>query len=132
MSADVDAVIAALRAVMVDAEKRVTQEAFYPEAMNRWIDLLPGAWLGRWTNLKISGNYLDEVARDDFLAHLRATLAYLEVNRDSIGAASPWLWPFKTRRRATPTQPGKPLDAEFSDVPPADMRRKPVRLLKSD
>jgi len=56
------------------------------------------------------------------------TLAYLEVNRDSIKAERSWSWPLRTRKP-------QPIDAEFKEV--ADPTEKPskkpgksVRLIK--
>jgi hypothetical protein len=66
--------------------------------------------------------------RDDVLAHLRATLAYLEVNRDMIKAHRSWSWPLRKQKRA-------PIDTEFKEVaaPTEKPMKKPgksVRLIK--
>ena len=44
---DVDAVIAALRAVLNEAEAHKVQSYWKPKIFNRWIGQLPGAWRGR-------------------------------------------------------------------------------------
>ena len=49
--ADVDAVIAALRIALQEAEAR-TQGWWKVAALNRWINQLPGAWWGRWNQLR--------------------------------------------------------------------------------
>jgi hypothetical protein len=46
MSQDVDAVIAALRVVLHDAEAR-TNTYWQTHIVNKWIDQLPGARVGR-------------------------------------------------------------------------------------
>ena len=48
MRSDVDAVIAALQAVLSDAEARTWKSFWHATVVNRWIDQLPGAWMGRW------------------------------------------------------------------------------------
>jgi hypothetical protein len=61
---------------------------------------------------------------------VRATLAYLEVNRDAIKKRSLWPWPFKKKQEAL-----QPIDAEFKEIaePPVPAAKKPgkgVRVIK--
>jgi hypothetical protein len=106
MSNDVDAVIAALRMILHDAEQRN-----YPwwkvHVVNSWINQLPGAWRGRWRYLKLRGDNYDgdKAIRANLIAHVRATLAYLEVNRDAIKAKRVWRWP--ARKVASAAAAGK-------------------------
>lgn len=129
MTADVDAVIAALQAVLDDAQRRTSEARWNIRAVNRWIDQLPGAWMGRWRHLKLDGESWTDVYRNDFIAHVKATLAYLEVNREAIRSERPWSWRFSNVRRPSPTEP---IDAEFKDVRQTGKKRKPVRLIKSE
>jgi hypothetical protein len=87
---DVDAVIAALRAVLNEAEAHKSRAHWKPKIFNRWIGQLPGAWRGRWRRLKLRGI---RVERDAFLGHVRATLAYLETQRETLKKERPW-WRF--------------------------------------
>ena len=132
MASDVDAVIAALNIVLHEAETRTTTYQWKTRVLNRWLNQLPGAWAGRWWHLKLRGDFDREVSRADLITHLRATLAYLETNRETIRATRAWSWPFKPARR----QP-QPIDAEFKDVfePTGKSDKKPgksVRLIKGD
>lgn len=130
MRADVDAVIAALRAVLSDAERR-TSGRYHTRAANRWINQLPGAWLGRWRHLKLRAQEIDHgfVDRRDFIVHVTATIAYLEVNREAIQSTRAWPWSyFNAARRSS----REPVDVEFSDVHPTGETRKPLHLIKSD
>jgi hypothetical protein len=79
----VDAVIAALRAVLRDAE--LTSGTLPTNIVNRWIGQLPGAWRGRWRRLKLRGNAFGNAPRDAVIAHVRATIAYLEAQREALG-----------------------------------------------
>jgi hypothetical protein len=94
-TADVDAVIAALRTVLEEAEARHSEYWWKTHIVNRWIRQLPGAWWGRWRSLRLRGdNYSGmDATRENLITHVRATLAYLESNRDAI-AAKPrrWAW----------------------------------------
>lgn len=80
MATEIDAVIAALREILREAEHRTYQFWWSPRVVNRWIALLPGTRFGRWRNLRI-GVGSGDVSRADLVAHLRATIAYLEINR---------------------------------------------------
>ena len=89
MASDVDAVIAALRSLLQEAETRTSESWWHATDVNRWIDQLPGAWRGRWRRLRLLGQ---SVKREDLITHLRTTLAYLETHRDAIvvGRRSWW------------------------------------------
>jgi hypothetical protein len=77
-----DSVLAALRQVLREAERRGHQSYWDAKIINRWIAQLPGAWWGRWRRLKLKGDFtLGLVERSDFISHLRATLEYLETYR---------------------------------------------------
>jgi hypothetical protein len=120
MSKDVDGVIAALRIVLREAESRSNTAWWKTAVLNRWINRLPGAWAGRWRELKLQGDSAGVVTRSDLISHLRATLAYLEVNRDHIKRSRVWYWPF---RRGKPAP--ELIEAEFQDV--ADATEKPLK-----
>ncbi len=112
MTSKVDAVIAALRVTLAEAER--SKELFWnARQANRWIAQLPGAWFGRWRNLRISGGTFTN--RSDFVAQLRATLAYLEANREQISSTTSMFSRGKLKR-GTPKS-SQPIDAEFQEVP---------------
>ena len=92
MASDVDAVIAALRFVLRDAETHANQFWWKTEVVNRWVGQLPGAWWGRWRRLKLQG---DGVVRTALIGHVSATLAYLETHRDEIGEERWSWWPLR-------------------------------------
>jgi hypothetical protein len=98
-TSDVDAVIAALRAVLRDAE--LTSGTLPTNIVNRWIGQLPGAWRGRWRRLKLRGNAFGNAPRDAVIAHVRATIAYLEAQREALGQKRRW-WRF-SRAQKRPT-----------------------------
>jgi len=50
-----DAVIAALRIALQEAEKG-SGTFWKAKASNRWINQLPGAWMGCWWHLRIRGD----------------------------------------------------------------------------
>lgn len=113
MTSSVDAVIAALKVVLTEAERSRDSHVDVRDA-NRWIDQLPGAWFGRWRNLKMRPQpYSESVTRSDFVSQLRATLAYLEANRERIGTA---LFSRGKPQRKAPNA-SEPIDAEFREVP---------------
>jgi hypothetical protein len=89
---DVDAVIAALRAVLKEAEAN-TRSFWKTKNVNRWIGQLPGAWWGRWRRLHLRGSMIGTVTRSEFIGHVRATLAYLETQRETLTRQRPW-WKF--------------------------------------
>lgn len=131
MAADVDAVIAALRIALDEAQKS-SEVHWKSKTANRWINQLPGAWAGRWRQLKLRGDLDGEVRRTEFVGHVRATLAYLETNREAIRSMRAWSWPL---RRAPSSTVAEPIEAEFKDVTPGEAKqlpkpRKSVRLIK--
>ena len=100
----VDAVIAALQAVLKDAESSKFPSQWKTRAVNRWINQLPGGrW--RWWHLKLRGDSERLVSREEFIGHLRATLAYLETNRDEIQPIRLRRWLPTLRRRQTSVSP---------------------------
>lgn len=66
MAADVDAVIAALRIALDEAQKS-SEVHWKTKTANRWINQLPGAWAGRWRQLKLRGDLDGEVRRTEFV-----------------------------------------------------------------
>jgi len=124
MAADVDAVIAALRVVLEEAQQ--SEEAFWKvEAANRWVSQLPGSWSGRWRKLVLKGDVAGDARRDELIAHVRAVLAFLEANRLQIPARRKW-W---SRKRNSAPQPAAaaPKAAPRQARPPNLLRvRKPM------
>ena len=122
MAGNVEAVIAALRVALEEAQK--SEERFWKaEAANRWIAQLPRAWTGRWRKLRLSADSTGDVDRLEFVAHVRAVLAYLETNRDQNPRTSKW-WPGRTRSASTP--PAKVTQA----AAPVQAAARPVNLLR--
>jgi hypothetical protein len=83
-----------------------------------------------WIARLLEGRSATRVCDADLISHLRATIAYLEVNRDEIKKRSLWSWPFNKK---PPTL--QPLDAEFKEVsePTDSAAKKPgksVRVIK--
>lgn len=78
---------------------------------SRTIDQLPGAWMGRWRHLKLYGdNGTEFVECSQFIGHVRATIAYLEANRDAIQSARFWSLPFTGGGQwKAPESSGKPM-----------------------
>jgi hypothetical protein len=123
MAADVEAVIAALQVALDEAQK--SQDMHWKvSAANRWIDQLPGAWSGRWRDLKLVGISDGEADREEFVGHVRAVLAYLDASRDQIRRPRKW-WP--ARRRASLPQAAKATQQAASKVQAA---ARPINLLK--
>jgi hypothetical protein len=124
---EIDAVIAALKIELQEAEKF---DCMYwkAERCNRWIKQLPGAWALQWENLKITGDYADDVNRVFFITHIKASLAYLEAKRiQSETNPVRWPWPFRALKRKSDLQSQgseEPIDAEFTDVPTPSGQRK--------
>jgi hypothetical protein len=120
MSSNIDAVVAALRVALNEAER--SQEYWWKvRAANRWISQLPGAWRGRWLHLRLwaeTGEGM--ISRAVFIGHVRATLAYLEANREEIRSMRLWSW--RLSRRAKTLHSG-PVDAEFKVIAEADGNR---------
>ncbi|HUJ38616.1 MAG TPA: hypothetical protein VLW88_13175 [Hyphomicrobium sp.] len=90
-TSDIDAVIAALRAVLQEAER--SSGWLSTKIVNRWIAQLPGAWRGRWRRLYLRGDINGNVTHASLVGHVRATLAYLEAQRGTLGKQRPW-WSF--------------------------------------
>jgi hypothetical protein len=125
MSQDVDAVIAALRVVLREAETRTRTLSWETHTVNKWIGQLPGAWLGRCRHLKLKATYKynNEASREDLITHVRAMLAYLETNRETIAAQRSW-WPFGRRALGSPHKSAiaavkeEPVRVEKREEPP--------------
>jgi len=117
MSSNVDAVIAALRVALNEAER--SQESWWKvRAANRWINQLPGAWIGRWWQLKLWAEIGEGmISRANFIGHVRASLAYLEANREEIRSTRLWPWPLSRRAKTLHTGP---VDAEFKVIAEPD------------
>lgn len=121
MAADVEAVIAALRVALEEAQK--SDEDFWKvEAANRWVGQLPGAWTGRWRKLILSGDSTGDALREKFVGHVRAVLAFLEANRAQIPPSRKW-WSPRRRNTATPA-------AGQGTATPARPPAKPINLLR--
>ncbi|RUP10305.1 hypothetical protein [Hyphomicrobium sp.] len=129
MGRDVEAVIEALKIALEEARNANDETWWKVDAANRWINRLPGAWTGRWRDLKLKGDSGGDVDRNEFIGHLRATLAYLEANREAIARA--WSW---SKHRRPAKQNEDPIDADFDDVAPSKAKLprtgKAVRLIK--
>jgi hypothetical protein len=131
MASNVDAVIAALRIVLREAEARTTESWWKTHVVNKWIDQLPGRRWGRWRDLRLQSDSGSLAKRENLITHVRATLAYLEVNRDAIKRRSLWSWPFKKKQKPALA----PIDAEFKEISEATdvATKKPgksVRVIK--
>ena len=97
-----DAVIAALKVALEEADSSC-DDRWDVEATNRWIDLLPEADDGRWSQLILDGDADNEVSRSKFIAHVRATLAYLETFR-------------RAHMETYASTPADPIDADFETI----------------
>jgi hypothetical protein len=121
MAADIEAVIAALRVALDEAQK--SDENFWQvSAVNRWIDQLPGSWRGSWRDLKLAGDTAGEVDRERFIGHARAVVAFLEASRTPTPQVRKW-WSLR-RRNYTP------LPATQPAATPARAPAKPINLLR--
>ena len=127
MLSDVDAVIAALRVMLREVETHTkfsrTKAYWETHIVNKWIYQLPGARWGRWRELRLRPDCGDLAERPNLIMHVRATLAYLETNRETIAAHKPW-WSFG--RRATnpvPETPAAPVKEK--PAPPQEPRGTP-------
>jgi len=126
MGRDVEAVIEALKIALEEARNANDEVWWKVDTANRWINRLPSAWTGRWRDLKLKGDSVGEVDRNEFIGHLRATLAYLEANREAIPRA--WFW---SKHRRTAKQTEDPIDADFDDIAPSEAKlSRAVRLIK--
>jgi hypothetical protein len=112
----VDAVIAALRTVLAEAEARQLQQDWPVHIVNRWIGQLPGAWLSKWRRLRLRGLSYDRsrAHRADLITHVRATLAYLDSQREVISEAR-W-WSTGWRRRPSQASQNAPAAAPTAPV----------------
>ncbi|MDX2307892.1 MAG: hypothetical protein NW216_06625 [Hyphomicrobium sp.] len=133
MANEIDAVIAALKVELQQAEKNTC--AFWKyERCNRWIRQLPWVLVNRWSNLELHGYSDGDVSRHDFITHVKATLAYLETKRGQANfLPSAWLWPFTDFSRSAgnrPTQADEPVDAEFTEVPPQQRKLPKPKVVK--
>ena len=122
MASDVEAVIAALREVLRDAEHRTWQDWWPTRTVNRWIAMLPGARYGRWRHLKLRKGLGDNVSRLDLAAHVRATIAYLETNRAAVAAVPRWPWPAHKK----PVEPIEPRVVGVADVALTKPKQSPT------
>ena len=113
MASDVDAVIAALRTILGEAETRVSEYRWKTHVVNRWINQLPGAWTGRWRHLKLRSDFQRSAPRADLISHVRATLAYLETHREVIGSERRSWWPFGM---STPQPTQEPQEVAVEEV----------------
>ena len=82
MTNQVHAVIAALKVALEEAQQ--ARDTFWKvRAANRWIDQLPGAWLGRWRHLKLRSEYMDgDADRKAFIGHVRVVSPHWVVQSD--------------------------------------------------
>ncbi len=117
MAAEVEAVIAALR-VTLDAAHKSDEPFWQVAAVNRWVDQLPGAWMGRWRDLKLAGDNAGDADREQFVGHVRAVVAFLETRRMQTPQARKW---WSLRRRNAPAQ---------AAATPARAPAKPINLLR--
>jgi hypothetical protein len=120
MAADVEAVIAALR-VALDEAQNSDEVNWRVLAANRWVGQLPGLWKGRWKSLMLQGDFIGNVNRHQFIGHVRAVLAYLEASRAQIAPSRKW-WPM--RRRSGATQAAAKSDSQ------GGTSARPVNLLR--
>jgi hypothetical protein len=111
---DVDAVIAALRVVLHYAEHGTHETWWEIHVVNKWVDQLPGARWGRWRQLRLPADSGSQARRDHVVTHLRATLAYLETNRETIAAQRSSWWPFG---RSAPCSAQEPAAAVVKEAP---------------
>jgi len=121
MAADVEAVIAALRVALEEAQKS-DDATWKVEAANRWIEQLPRSWTGRWRKLTLTGDAFGDTGREQFAGHVRAVLAFLEANRAQIPPSRKWWSP---RRRTSPSP-----SAGQGTATPARPPAKPINLLR--
>ena len=119
MAADIDAVIAALR-VALDEAQRSDEDFWQVSAVNRWIDQLPGIWMGRWRDLKLAGDTVGEVDRAQFIGHVRAVAAFLEASRTPTPRVRKW---WSLRRRNSAAQPATQPAATPAPARPINLLR---------
>jgi hypothetical protein len=114
-----EAVVAALR-VALEAAQKSNAVHWRASAANRWIDQLPGAWIGRWRHLRLVAEFGDEINRERFVGHVRAAIAYLEAYGSPASSGRKW---WSLRRRSAPAQAATP-------APPKPTPAKPINLLR--
>ncbi len=102
MAKDIDAVIAALRVLLEEAERRQDVRTWHISKVNDWIARLPGAWWGHWRGFKLRADYLSlgEANRESVITHLRTTLAYLESYREAPQPRRVRWWPSARRGKS--------------------------------
>ena len=127
----VDAVIAALRIALEEAEKS-QDYSWKVRNANRWIDQLPGSLLLRWRHLKLVSDS-GQVTRLEFVGHVRATIAYLAANREAMQSWRFWSWSAPKFPNSTNDLP--PIDTEFEEVHESEPKRlskpsKPMRVVR--
>jgi hypothetical protein len=108
--------------VALDEAQRSDEDFWQVSAVNRWIDQLPGIWMGRWRDLKLAGDTVGEVDREQFIGHVRAVVAFLEASRTPSPLVRKW---WSLRRRNSTTQP-----ATQAAATPARAAAKPINLLR--
>lgn len=125
---EVEAVIAALKSVLKDAETQRCSH-YYPRTANRWIDRLPGSWRGKGS-LKVAPRG-EWIAYADFVSQVRATIAYLETNKEVIanGSGASWLRFWRRKPKEAPVSL-EPIDVEFSEAPmPGRKQRNALKVV---
>ena len=80
MAADIEAVIAALRVALDEAQKSDEPSGRCRPSIAGSISC-PGTWMGRWRDLKLAGDNAGEADREQFVGHVRAVVAFLEASR---------------------------------------------------
>lgn len=121
MAADVDAVIAALRVVLDEAQK--SEEPFWKvESANRWISQLRRSWSRRWRKLVLKGDVSGDARREEFVAHVRAVIAFLETDRQQIPASRKW-WPLRRRGSVVPAGANPTVATAPSPTRPVNLLR---------
>jgi hypothetical protein len=123
MAASVEAVMAALRVALDEAQKS-NERVWKVAAANRWIEQLPRSWTGRWRKLMLAGDTDGDVDRAEFVGHVRAVVAYLEANREQNPRSRKW-WPVRSRGAAP--QPQKLPQQTAAQV---QASARPVNLLR--
>ena len=72
--------------------------------------------MGRWRHLKLRADYDGKIRCDQFISHVRATIAYLDANREAIQSVRFWSGPFKARAPEL-------IDVEFTEITDARDKR---------
>ena len=121
MAAEIEAVIAALR-VTLDAAQKSDEPFWQVAAVNRWVDQLPGGWMGRWRDLKLAGDSAGDADREQFVGHVRAVVAFLEARGARTPHARKW---WSLRRRNAPAQAATQASATSTRA-----TAKPINLLR--